>query len=180
MRSGNTASRERHAPLRSAPPHELAELLALTRRELDRADRKAEVILAASSVLTGGVLAMRMAGGWSPEALPPTWRIVWWSAFVGWLTGLVLVLLVVCPRSGRIGGASDHVVGYFGDVARCTDSADLGTRLATSASTSAQIDQLYQVSRIVSVKYRLLRAAIALLASAAACAAVTIIVARQL
>ena len=56
-----------------------AAVLADAREELDRADRKAQILFASAGVAIGALLAGLLAGNWSPFELDNAVEWLWWA-----------------------------------------------------------------------------------------------------
>ncbi len=134
-------------------------LLSNAREELDRADAKASVLLAASGVAAGALLAGLIAGSWTPLKLQVTIQWAWWFGIAEWAIGICCLALAVYPRERKNDSGIPWTVGYYGDVLAYATSAELVVALNRSAETSIErlADQLRHVSWIVDHKYRLLR-----------------------
>jgi hypothetical protein len=158
----------RHHPPAPAPTPEPAppfsrQLLHETREELDRADRKAQILFAAAGVAVAVVLSGVVAGDWSPLQLP-AWALITWSGGSGLVAvGLILLGASIFPRI--VHHDPEGKVAYFGHVASYPNVEALHAALDAAAETQDDrtTDQLWVVSRIVVRKYRLIRWALTLL-----------------
>jgi hypothetical protein len=146
-----------------SPPPFARQLLHETREELDRADRKAQILFAASGVAVSVVLAGVVAGDWSPLDLP-TWALATWAAGAA-LVGIGLIMLGASIFPRIVHHDPDGKVAYFGHVASYPNVEALHAALETLATDADDrtMDQLWVVSRIVVRKYRLIRLALLLL-----------------
>lgn len=160
-RTSGAAARQAagHAADRDAALHYAASLLTNARAEIDRADAKASILLAASGVGAGAVLAGLIAGTWTPLRLQPAAQWLWWAGAAGAAAGICCLAWVVYPREPRRETQPPWAVGFHGDVLAFRTTPQLMTALSRSAEASLEqvADQLRQVSRIVHVKYRLIR-----------------------
>jgi hypothetical protein len=132
-------------------------VLAWGREELTRADTKASILLAGSVAVIAAVIAGVVAGGWTPTELTEWREPVWWAAAVAAGLAVLLLAAAIYPRTMRRTG-QPQVIAYYGDVVALKDRNELRTALERSARRDMDrlIDQVYQVSRIVKRKYRLL------------------------
>jgi Family of unknown function (DUF5706) len=146
-------------------------VLTWGREELNRADTKASILLAGSIAVVAAVIAGVVAGGWSPTMLTGWREPLWWAGTAAASVAVLLLAAAIYPRTKRRGG-QHSVIAFYGDVVRLTDRTVLLAALERSARRDVDrlIDQIYQVSRIVKRKYRLLALGMwALLASATGC-----------
>jgi hypothetical protein len=146
-------------------------VLTWGREELNRADTKASILLAGSIAVVAAVIAGVVAGGWSPTMLTDWREPLWWVGAATASAAILLLSAAIYPRTKRRDG-QPSVIAFYGDVVRLTDRIELLTALQRSARRDVDllVDQIYQVSRIVKRKYRLLALGMwALLASATWC-----------
>jgi hypothetical protein len=134
-------------------------LLSNAREEIGRADAKASILLAASGVVTGALLAGLIAGTWTPLRMHVAAQWLWWLGTGEAAVGIWCLAWAVYPRNPRRDSGHPWAVGYYGDVVGFHTTAQLVTALHLSAETNTErvADQLRHVSRIVSRKYRLIR-----------------------
>lgn len=146
-----------------------ASLLAEIREEVDRADKKAQTLLAGSGVAIGALLAGLIAGRWSPFELANSVEWLWWAGVIAASGGVSILALAVYPRTRRRGPEKPMTISYFGDVAKFATTAELKKALTRSSTASLDrlADQIRQVSFIVNRKYRLIQKGIWLLLLAA-------------
>jgi Family of unknown function (DUF5706) len=132
-------------------------VLGWGREELNRADTKASILLAGSIAVVAAVIAGVIAGGWSPTMLTDWREPLWWAGTAAAGVAILFLAAAIYPRTKRRGG-QPSVIAYYGDVVGLTDRIELLTALERSARRDVDrlIDQIYQVSRIVKRKYRLL------------------------
>lgn len=136
-------------------------LLNEAREELGRADNKASILLAASGLIVGALIAAVLAGSWSPAQLSAVTAWIWWIACVFLAAGIACLGTAIYPRTSRPLKLPDFVA-YFGDVVALKCRADLERAISRTAHTSGSrnLDQLELISAIVSKKYRYLRLAL--------------------
>jgi MFS family permease len=92
------------------------DLLAETREELQRADNKASILLAASGIALSALLAAFAAGTWSPSHLAHNdARICSWISMILALLGLAFIGAAVKPRL-RPKETKKERLHYYGDV----------------------------------------------------------------
>jgi MFS family permease len=134
-------------------------LLSDVRQEIDRADAKASILLAASGVAAGALLAGLIAGTWTPLALQTAIQWVWWVGLAESAAGICCLALAVYPREEKNDSGVSWSVSYYGDVLTHRTTAQLVAALNRSAETNLEriADHLRHVSRIVSHKYQLIR-----------------------
>lgn len=151
------------------PAQQLArELLDRTRAEVDRADNKASIVLAAVLAVAGALVATGVAVGWSPARSPVLVQVFFWPGALGGLAGIALLGAAVYPRM-RVHPPETRTLGYFGDVValRSVDGLRAALRDPAARSFDGAVDQIWQVSHIVDRKYRLIRGAVLGLTSSA-------------
>lgn len=155
-----------------------ASLLAECREEVDRADKKASILLAATGVGIGALLAGLIAGKWSPFQLKDAIQWLWWTGVAATAGGLWYLACAVYPRTRRRGVDKPESVAYFGDVLAFPTTAELTSAIAHSSEVSLTrlADQVRQVSLIVDRKYAYIRRAMWLLFSAAICCALSVLI----
>ena len=134
-------------------------MLAEAREELDRADSKASILLAASGVAAGALLAGIVGGSWSPSRLGPPIQAMWWFGVAAAAAGIWNLASVIYPRTRRLGGARFDHIDYFCDILAFADADALmaALRRACAAGIEPVADQLRQISLIVDRKYRHIR-----------------------
>jgi MFS family permease len=137
----------------------LADLLRDTREELARADSKAALLLAATGVVVGALLAGLLGGRWTPFSLDTRVEWIWWLGVACAAAGIFSISAAVYPRIHRPDVLHPPPTpSYFGDVVAYKDIQMF--RQAVEQAPSRQerlIDQTFTVSRIVQRKYVLLR-----------------------
>lgn len=166
-------SREQHArayttrepSMVTKPIDEAERLLRSAREELARADSKASTIFAVSGIAVGAILAAVFGKQWHPSMLKSVgYEIVWWvgAGLLG--IGLVLLGSSIYPRLNRAEASPPGV--QFGDFHRL-DPLSLLKALEEAARDpmAVRISELLNISRIVQVKYRLVRAGILCIAT---------------
>jgi hypothetical protein len=134
-------------------------LLNSAREEIDRADAKASILLAASGVAAGALLAGLVAGNWTPLELQMKIQWVWWLGVFQAAAGTFLLALAVYPREQINDSEIPWAVIFYGDVLAYRSTTQLVGALERSAKTRIErtADQLRRVSVIVDRKYRLVR-----------------------
>lgn len=155
-----------------------ASVLSSAREEIDRADSKASILLAASGVAAGALLAGLMAGTWTPLRLQPTIQWAWWVGVVEAAIAISCLALAVCPREQRNNSGTSWAVVFYGDVLKYHTTTQLVEALKRSAETKIEriADQLRYVCSIVNHKYRLVRWGILMLFLSAATIAASIVI----
>ena len=141
---------------------------AAAREEVDRADTKASLLLAASGVVVGALLAALLDGKWSPFGLDNRVEWLWWLGVAAAAGGLAALGAAVYPRTERRVQQAKPLIAYYGDVASLeTSRLEEALQNAVSAPREAPLDQLRQISLIVRSKYRLIQLVILALGGAA-------------
>jgi MFS family permease len=150
----------------------LADLLEDTREELTRADSKAALLLAATGVAVGALLAGLLGGRWSPFTLDNRVEWIWWLGVAFAASGIFWMAAAVYPRIHRRGALHPEVPAFYGDVARYADIDAFRQAIEPPPDPETRLlDQTFLVSGIVQRKYVLLRRGLRLLlASILACA----------
>ncbi|GAB2752620.1 hypothetical protein GCM10027039_08300 [Terrabacter koreensis] len=128
-------------------------LLRDAREELARADNKASLLLTASGVGVGALLAALLARSWSPSSLSGLAQAFWWAGAIIIGAGIVLLGTAVYPKTSSPGRTGSPAVAYYADVVRVGRGA-LKTALQQGAADDYLLDQLFNVSEIVVAKYR--------------------------
>ncbi|MDT3396031.1 DUF5706 domain-containing protein [Streptomyces sp. B1866] len=149
-------SPEPHGADRAALEHAAA-LLAEAHAEVERADNKAQILLAAVGVAAGALAGGVFAGSWSPFSLGLAVQWLWWLGLAVGAVGTGLLAGAVYPRPLRRHGADpEALVGYFGDALHFPSDEELADAVRRSAASRLEltVNQLRQVSTIVTVKYR--------------------------
>ena len=134
-------------------------LLTNAREEIDRADAKASILLAASGVVASALLASLIAGSWTPLKLQAVVQWAWWLGLAESAIGIWCLAMAVYPRERRRDSGIPGTVAYYGDIVAYPTTAQLVAALNRSAETNIEriADQLRNVSWIVSHKYMLIR-----------------------
>lgn len=135
------------------------ELAAEARGDAQHADQKASLLLASIGVVYGVVVAAQLAGDWSPFENPGTFTPVLWSVGCGIAALAVLAAgAAVWPRY-QVRGAAQYGPNYWGHFATYKDVLSLQSALAQNEDTVERSDlqKLLRLSRIVRVKYALVR-----------------------
>jgi Pycsar effector protein len=135
------------------------------REELVRADGKASILLAAAMIVLGALLAAVVAGDWSPSQMSSTfWEMICWAGILAGLAGVAALGAAVFPRVKH--SENKDSVRFFGDAARMRSAEDLhrSVKQDVAAGVDRTADQLLQISKIVTKKYRLIQAALVLFA----------------
>jgi hypothetical protein len=163
----------RHPP--SAETEQLArDLLDRARAETTQADNKAAILLAGVLAVAGGIAAAAGAGSWTPARLAWYVTVPFWAAAAAMLAAIACLAAAIYPRRRVQPSHELTSVGYFGDVAALGSAVEL-RGLLTDPGVSALdiwVDQIWQLSAIVSRKYQLVRWSVRLLGAALALAVI--------
>ncbi len=163
---GNSAETERLAK----------DLLDRTRAETTQAENKAAILLAGILAGVGGIVA---AGGGKLISGHRPWYITvpFWAAAATVLIAIVCLAAAIYPRRRSRSGQRLSEIGYFGDVAALESPIQLHRLLSESGIRllDVWIDQIWQISALVSRKYGFVRWSVRLLAVALALTVVTVV-----
>ena len=131
-------------------------LLAETREELQRADNKASILLAASGIALSALLAAFAAGTWSPSHLAHIDARVWsWISMTLALFGLAFIGAAVKPRL-RPKETTKERLHYFGDIQAFWPKWYRRHRPGSLAEARAEFDRaLEAASTADNMKWRL-------------------------
>ncbi len=131
-------------------------LLREAREELVRAENKASLLLTASGVGVGALMAALLSKSWTPTGMTGVAQISWWLGII-FLTGsLSLLGFAIYPRTTAGKRQVVDGVAYYGDVVQ-VGRAGLSEALRNTATEEALTDQLFNVSEIVVSKYNAIR-----------------------
>lgn len=149
----------------------LADLLANTRDELNRADSKASLLLAAIGVIIGALIGGLAGSKWTPMALGSGEQGLWWAGVAAAAGGVSWIAASVCPRIHQSKTAHPGLPAYYGDVAAYQDiDAFRNAIVQVPDARERLINQTYVVSGIVQRKYlQLRRGLLSLLVAIVAC-----------
>jgi MFS family permease len=151
-------------------------LLVEAREELTRADQKAQTLLAAVGIAAGALLAGLLAGSWAPFTLDNRIEWLWWIGVMVAAGAIIALGMAVRPRTYRDDGPEG--LRYFRDVTVYPTRAALSTALRGGSSDLflRDVDQLYLMARIVVMKYTWIERGMLLIAVAATCCTLSILV----
>jgi hypothetical protein len=143
----------------------LEDLLDNTREELARADSKAALLLAATGVVVGALLAGLFAGKWTPFDLDSRIEWLWWLGVCAAAAGIFSIAGAVYPRLRPRGAPPPPgAPAYFGDVIKYKDIDAFRQAIELAPSPKERLtDQTFVLSRIAWRKYVLLRLGLRLL-----------------
>jgi len=136
----------------------LASLLTDARDELNRADSKASLLLAAIGVIIGALIAGLAGSKWTPMTLDTGAQAVWWAGVSAAAAGVFWIAASVYPRIHQPKTPRHGLPTFYGDVAAYQDVDAF--RVAIGQAPEARerlINQTYVISKIVQWKYVLLR-----------------------
>jgi hypothetical protein len=153
-------------------------LLAETREELVRADAKATPLLGVNGILVAAVLAGVIAGNFSPSDLSCWAEPLFWFGAAAVLLAEALLCAAVFPRVGHPQNSPSPVPPrYFGDVARIDSCEQLAKALEQEEDAAERaLNELFALSRVAVMKYRLIAAALFALAIGVIACAVAVLV----
>jgi len=138
-------------------------MLAEARDDVTHADQKASVILAALGIGFGAVLGGQLAGSFDSGELSASGQVVWWVGALLAGGSVSLAALAVWPRY-QLDDSPQHGMTYWGHVASFRELSDFEDALeeADTKSERRTTHQLWRLSRLVLLKYRLVRGALVL------------------
>lgn len=134
-------------------------LLKDAREELVRADNKASLLLSATGVGVGALLAALLARAWAPSSLVGVAQWMWWLGAMGIAFAVCQLGVAVYPRTTARSRHAADVVAYYADVVRIGRTG-LADHVSKEATEDALLDQLSSISEIVFTKYRLIQRAL--------------------
>lgn len=143
-------------------------LLTETREELVRADNKASILLAATGVALGALLAAILGGDWTPFQLDVRIQWLWWVGASSAAVAIYWLGSAVYPRI-RAKGTRPKIIAYYGDVVDASDRERVSELLGGSSTNPKErlLDQIIQISHTVQTKYLAIRKAMWYLSIAA-------------
>lgn len=152
--------------LTPANPSFEAAMLAEARAEVVQADHKATFVLTGLGIAGGALLGGVIAGDWKPGNYHASGEAIWWIAVTTAAFAIIAAACAVWPRWSR--EDNNTPVFYWGHVARYKTVGDLAHALDNQSTTGDDRTrhQLHRLSRIVSLKYSLVRASFVLVAIA--------------
>lgn len=132
------------------------QLLDETRHEIDRADTKASILLAAAGVVAAVFVAALVSGGLDPTRARGLVQVAGGAAAALVVAGVTLLGAAVYPRIHR---ATVGRARYFMDIAQYNSVAELRSAVATEQADvdGRNLQQLFDLSKIVRRKYRCTR-----------------------
>lgn len=143
------------------------QMLAEARADVVQADHKASMVLAALGIGFAAVLGGQLAGKFDSSSLSDLGQWVWWVGVVLAILAVAASALAVWPRFTT----KDHPqfgVMYWGHAARHKCLPDLVEAFASSDTTSPQrtLHQFWRLSRLLLLKYWLVRMSLVLAGAA--------------
>lgn len=139
------------------------QMLAEARDDVKHADQKASVILAALGIGFGAVLGSQLAGSFDSGILSCAGQIVWWAGVLVAVASVAVAAFAVWPRY-NLEDSPQHGITYWGHIAAFKELSDFEKALEHADTTSEHRTnhQLWRLSRLVLLKYRLVRTALTL------------------
>ena len=137
-------------------------ILAEARNEVGAADHKASMVLAVLGIGFGALLAGLIAQDWTPTDLNMFGRITWGAGALLATGSVIAAGSAVWPRFTVPSTPSE--IFYWGQVASFASQHELDVALDKNPPTlgGRTRHQLFELSRIVATKYRLVRLAMKL------------------
>lgn len=153
----------------SQAPGSTSEIVAGLRAEVVRADAKASMLIAAMSLGLAAPIGMTSIDGTGPSAT--LGRL----GFVLWFLALGCLLKVLTPRYRRSAWTTGAALTSFADIDRAARTGRLADALHRTKSADL-VDTAAELSHIIVIKYRWIRAALVLFASGITIAATSMVV----
>jgi hypothetical protein len=123
-----------------------AALLAETREELQKADNKASILLAASGIALSALGSAFAAGTWSPSHLANGDARLWsWISISLALVGLFFIGMAVKPRL-HPKETEREALHYFGDIQKFWPKWHRSNRAAALAGARAEFDMALEAA----------------------------------
>jgi hypothetical protein len=140
-------------------------LLGEGREELARVETKITTLFGVAGVVTAALLGGAIAGQWSPNSLDLA--LARWTCWAGFLVGgagLIDLVLGFRPRIGKPMPGGFGTISHFGDVTTFVskDAFAQAIRDSSASGVDRAIDQVWQVSHLVDLKYRYINRALVL------------------
>jgi len=135
----------------------VGQMLQEARSDVQAADQKASILLAAAGIGIGALLGGLLSGEWNPALLGCAASVLWWYGATSLAIAVVSAGAAVWPRIGR--GRLEDPVYYWGQVATYPNLEILNAALDVFPPdpVSRTRHQLFNLSKIVSRKYRLIQ-----------------------
>lgn len=154
-------------------------MLSEARADVVHADQKASVLLVALGVGFSAVLGGQLAGDFDSSAFTICGQWVWWIGVALAVTAVSAAALAVWPRY-RLDDRPQFGITYWGHVASFKSLESLETALKDQDRDDARrvAHQLWRLSKLVLLKYRLVRAGLILGSAAGLALAIAAIVIR--
>lgn len=141
----------------------LSQMLVETRDDVKHADQKASLILAALGIGFGAVLGGQLAGDFDSSAFSCAGQVVWWTGVLLAVGSVALAVLAVWPRF-NLDDSPLYGITYWGHIAAFEQLRDFEKALEEADTTSERraAHQVWRLSRLVLLKYRLVRGSLVL------------------
>lgn len=138
------------------------QMLAEARDDVKHADQKASVLLAALGIGFGAVVAGQIEAGWDSATLTPHGQVLFWIGVVAAIVSVGSCALAVWPRYS-VDDSPLYGITYWGHVAAFKRLSELEDALDEQDGPDERRTrhQLWRVSKLVLVKYRYVRCALA-------------------
>lgn len=157
-------------------------LLAEAREEIDRADKKAQVLLAGAGVAIAVLFGALSTDEWSPSALRASVQWLWWLGAMSAAASVLALGASIYPRTQRERRKKVDHIYYFGDVLNLESTTEVVEALRRSATLDLErlADQVVEIGSIAQRKYRLVQWAMWLFFAAGVCCVAAIMFNRLL
>lgn len=145
---------------------DLRNIILDCRHEIERADAKAEILLAMLGVALGALVAGLLGSSWSPTQIGDPARWIWWLGSIALFVAGGLLIAAVYPRLPSVSVGAGASAYTFAAIAQLKRAEELLAKI--SLDESARNLQLAQVSislaQIALRKHQLVRLALMFLA----------------
>ena len=150
-------------------------LLDQVREELNRADSKASIVLAACGVGLAAFLGGVVASTWKPADIDNKVEWLWWFGAAAFAFGTASVALSICPTT-EPKAKLPKLPSYYARLANYDDISSMRTAVENANLDEIVYEQLYAVSEIVCKKYKRLKIGLAGIAASTILLSVAVLI----
>jgi hypothetical protein len=153
----------------------VARLVAELRTETGRADTKASVLIAAMGLGLGAPLGLSRPT--PADGCRGSCSVIWWFGCLFWVAALGCLLISLVPRYRRSSWTEDSSVSSFVDIHRAAKAGNLRAAIRSTGldEQASLLTAATDLSRIVILKYRWIRAAMTCFALAVSALALSVL-----
>lgn len=135
-------------------------LLAEARDDVQHADQKASLLLAALGIGFGAVIGGQLSSSWDSSSLSTLGQFAFWVGVAAAVGSVAACAWAIWPRY-VLTDEAEFGVTYWGHVAAYDNLDHLHEALAVTFSPQRRTEhQLWRISRLVLAKYRCVRVAL--------------------